>query len=115
MYESLTSFIPVLATDSYGEWIVDKENDGTPEHPIQWPFVNYGEAVVHLEKEIYRFDKEHPDFDLKRYNSSYSNAPFVLWRRYKKRATTALTAAPPPACTTKQPHTVELMMIMDIS
>ena len=30
MYESLTSFIPVLATDSYGEWIVDKENDGTP-------------------------------------------------------------------------------------
>lgn len=78
MYESLTSFIPVLATDSYGEWIVDKENDGTPEHPIQWPFVNYGETVVNLEKEIYHFDEEHPDFGLKRYGDIL-NASGIEW------------------------------------
>ncbi len=78
MYEALTMFIPVLATDSYGEWIVDKENDGTPENSIQWPFVNYGEAVVKLEKEIYRFDEEHPDFGLKRYGDIL-NASGIEW------------------------------------
>lgn len=68
MYESLTALIPALKTDNFGEWIVDRENDGTPEHPIQFPFVNYGEAVQGLEKEIYAFEKQHPDFGLKRYN-----------------------------------------------
>lgn len=67
MYENLTGLIPALRTDDFGEWIIDKENDGTPEHPLQFPFVNYGEAVRKLEKEIYRFDDEHPEFGLKRY------------------------------------------------
>lgn len=78
MYESLTTLIPVLATDNFGEWIIDKENDGTPEHPIQWPFVNYGDAVVNLEKEIYRFYDEHPDFGLKRYGDIL-NAGGIEW------------------------------------
>jgi hypothetical protein len=47
--------------------IIDKENNGTPEHPIQFPFVNYGEVVRKLEEEIYRFDDEYPEFGLKRY------------------------------------------------
>lgn len=33
MYESLTTLIPVLATDNYEEWIIDEENDGTGEIP----------------------------------------------------------------------------------
>lgn len=33
MYEALTTFIPALVTDNIGEWIIDKENDGTAEHP----------------------------------------------------------------------------------
>lgn len=78
MYEELTALLPSLATDNYGEWVIDKENDGTPEHPIQWPFVNYGEAVYKLEKEIYRFDKEHPDFGLKRYGEIL-NASGIEW------------------------------------
>ena len=41
---------------------------GTPEHPIQFSFGNYGEAVQGLEKEIYAFEKQHPDFVLNRYN-----------------------------------------------
>ena len=78
MYESLTTLIPVLATDNFGEWIIDKEHDGTPEHPIQWPFVNYAQAVRKLEEEIYRFDEEHPDFGLKRYGDIL-NASGIEW------------------------------------
>ena len=33
----LTKYIPMIQTDSFGEWVIDKENDGTPEHPIQMP------------------------------------------------------------------------------
>lgn len=78
MYESLTTLIPVLATDNFGEWIIDKENDGTPDPPIQWPFVNYGEAVRKLEEEIYRFDEEYPEFGLKRYGDIL-NASGIEW------------------------------------
>lgn len=78
MYESLTALIPVLKTDNFGEWIVDKENDGTPEHPIPFPFVNYGEVVRELEKEIYAFEEQHPDFGLKRY-SDILNENGIEW------------------------------------
>lgn len=78
MYESLTALIPMLKKDNFGEWIVDKENDGTPEHPIQFPFVNYGEAVRELEKEIYEFEKQHPDFGLNRY-SDILNENGIEW------------------------------------
>lgn len=79
MYEKLTELIPVLKTDDFGEWIIDKENDGTTEHPIQFPFVNYGEAVQKLEEEIYRFDDSHPEFGLKGYGEIL-NASGIEWR-----------------------------------
>ena len=41
MYEKLTSLLEDIKTDSIGQWIVDKENDGSLEHPIQMPFVHY--------------------------------------------------------------------------
>ena len=41
MYEKLTSLLEDIKTDSIGKWIVDKENDGSLEHPIQMPFVHY--------------------------------------------------------------------------
>lgn len=86
MYESLTTLIPVLSADNYGEWIIDKENDGTLEHPIQWPFVNYGEAVRKLEDEIYRFDEEHPDFGLKRYGDILNTSGIEWGTESMKRA-----------------------------
>ena len=67
MYVQLTALLPALQSDNYGEWIIDRENDGTPEHPIQFPFVNYGEVVRKLEEEIYHFEQDHPDFGLNRY------------------------------------------------
>ena len=45
MYESLTALLNEIKTDSIGEWIVDKENDGSLEHPIQMPFVDYSETI----------------------------------------------------------------------
>ena len=67
MYESLTSLLPKLHGAEYGEWIIDKENDGSPEHPIQFPFVVYGRAVADLENAIYRFIDEHKEMELTRY------------------------------------------------
>lgn len=37
-FESLTKYLSQLSDDSFGTWIVDRENDGTPEHPIQMPY-----------------------------------------------------------------------------
>lgn len=44
-FGSLTKYIPELKNDEFGEWIVDKENDGTPEHPKQMPYVIYSKKV----------------------------------------------------------------------
>ena len=37
-FDILIKYIPIIQADSIGEWVIDKENDGTPEHPIQMPF-----------------------------------------------------------------------------
>ena len=45
MFEELVGLIDKIKDDSIGEWIVDKENDGTLEHPMQMPFVVYSSAL----------------------------------------------------------------------
>ena len=60
MYESLTSLLPKLQGAKYGDWIIDKENDGSPEHPKQLPFVAYDRVVTDLETAIYRISKKRP-------------------------------------------------------
>ncbi len=40
-FDILVKYIPMIQADSIGKWVVDKENDGTPEHPIQMPIVDY--------------------------------------------------------------------------
>ncbi|OON87417.1 hypothetical protein BXO88_03845 [Oribacterium sp. C9] len=66
-YDDLIRFIPALKNDDFGKWIVDHKNDGTPEHPIQFPFVSYSACVRELEHAIYEFDKNNPDMDLHNY------------------------------------------------
>ena len=68
-YEDLTRFIPAIEDDGFGKWIVDHENDGTPEHPIQFPFVNYSECIREFEHAVYKFDKSHPDMELHNYGA----------------------------------------------
>lgn len=57
-YSVLTKYINLLKNDNAGEWIVDKENDGSAERPIQLPFVIYSITVDKLADDIYKFAKE---------------------------------------------------------
>ena len=41
MFEKLVNLLDNIKDDSIGEWVVDTENDGTSEHPIQMPYVAY--------------------------------------------------------------------------
>ena len=61
MYEKLTVFLPKLQNDQFGHWYTDKENDGSAEHPIHLPFVNYGGVVCELEEAVYSFVDAHEE------------------------------------------------------
>lgn len=68
MFEALTSLLPALqGKDELGQWIVDRENDGTLEHPIQVPFVNYSQSVLDFEKALYGIVDTHPELELTKY------------------------------------------------
>lgn len=67
IFESLTKYLSQLDKDPIGTWIIDRENDGTPEHPIHMPFVNYSEMVHHFINDVYRFNDNNKDFGLNRY------------------------------------------------
>ena len=66
-FENIIKYLPLLEDDNIGTWIIDRENDGTPEHPIQMPFVNYSEMVHDFIKDVYDFEEKNKDFELTRY------------------------------------------------
>ena len=66
-FQSLTKYISLISKDDIGTWVIDRENDGTLEHPIHFPFVNYSEMVDQFVEDVYSFCDEHPEFGLNRY------------------------------------------------
>jgi hypothetical protein len=69
MYESLTRYLPEFEKgDKYGEWVVDRESKGTPDDPIQMPYVDFGPVMNGVYDAVYAFVDEHPEFELTRYN-----------------------------------------------
>lgn len=66
-FESLTKYIQQLKDDKFGDWVIDRENDGTPEHPIHMPFVNYSDNVDFFREDVWRFMEENEDMELNRY------------------------------------------------
>ena len=68
-FESLTKYLPQLSDDTFGTWIIDRENDGTPEHPIQMPYVHYTEMVDHFVHDVYAFMEANEEFE--------NNFPFI--------------------------------------
>lgn len=68
MFEKMVNLLDKIKDDSIGEWVVDKENDGTNEHPIQMPYVAYSNVVHEFEGLVYHFERSHPEFELNRYN-----------------------------------------------
>lgn len=67
-FKILTNYIPMLQVDDIGEWVIDKENDGTAEHPIQMPFVNYSETVRRFIEDVYTLAEQHQEMELTRYS-----------------------------------------------
>ena len=74
MFQELTGFIERLDSEEYGNWVIDKENDGSPEHPIQMPYVNYGREAIAFEDAVYKFVDEHPEYDMKNYREILEKA-----------------------------------------
>lgn len=66
-FTELTKYLPLLEDDNIGSWIIDRKNDGTLEHPIQMPFVNYSEMVHRFIDDVYDFSDNNKDFELTRY------------------------------------------------
>lgn len=66
-YDNLIKYLPALEDDNFGDWILDRENDGTPEHPIQMPFVSYSAMVHQFIEDVYAFVDENKDFELNHY------------------------------------------------
>ena len=80
-YSALTKYINLLKNDNAGEWICDKENDGSSERPIQLPFVNYSIVVQKLEDDIYKFAKESDEIVPSKY-ADILNANGIEWNYY---------------------------------
>ena len=68
MYESLIKYLMGLASDEKGTWIINKENDGTPEHPLQMPYVNYSRMVRDFTDDVYSFVESHEEMGLNHYS-----------------------------------------------
>ena len=69
-YDELTKYIPLIRNDSFGEWIIDKENDGSMEHPIHMPFVHYSSVIGALHEDIYKFCEAHLEYEHIRYKDT---------------------------------------------
>lgn len=69
-FKSLTDYIPKLQNIDTGKWYPENQDgDGRVERPLQMPVVVYQNDIRELEKEMYRFDNEHPRYGLKEYRS----------------------------------------------
>ena len=66
-FEPLTKYLIQIQGDDIGTWIIDNKNDGTIEHPIQMPFVNYSVMVHHFIDDVYEFIETHKDLELNHY------------------------------------------------
>lgn len=66
-FETLTQYLSQLGDDSIGTWIIDRENDGLPEHPIQFPFVNYSRLVDNFIDDVMRVVDRHEEMQLTHY------------------------------------------------
>lgn len=77
-FGSLTKYIPELKNDEFGEWIVDKENDGTPEHLKQMPYVIYSKKIHAFIDDFHQILGLNKDMGLDRY-SAILEANCIKW------------------------------------
>ena len=70
IFEALTDYILQMQPNTYGEWNIDKENDGSKEHPIQMPFVDYSETIKNFIHTLYEFCESHPEYEHTNYHAT---------------------------------------------
>lgn len=64
----LTKYINELEeAEVFGEWVVDRKNDGSTERPIQFPFVNFSGVSDMFVDDFYKFTESHPEYELQQY------------------------------------------------
>lgn len=78
-FEILTNYIPKLEGNHFGKWVVDKENDGSSEHPIHMPYVDYSAIVTDFLHDFYKFEKDNNEMKLK-YYKDILNENNIDWR-----------------------------------
>ena len=66
-FDRLTTYIQLIDCDEIGHWHIDRENDGTPEHPIQFPFVVFSEMVSRFIDDVYAVVDAFPEWELNHY------------------------------------------------
>ena len=66
-FEKLTQYISQSDNDEIGRWQIDRENDGTLEHPIQFPFVIYSEMINNFVHDVYALIDQYPEWELNHY------------------------------------------------
>lgn len=58
-FSRITKYIPLLEkTEHFGEWVVDRENDGSEAHPMHMPFFHHGDLMRNIIDEVYALDCE---------------------------------------------------------
>lgn len=68
MYKSLTDFIPNLIDIEFGTWEPKVQSgDGSLENPFQMPYMVFDEVVEKFIQEVYRFEENHPEYELCQY------------------------------------------------
>ena len=73
-FERLTKYIPLIDQPEIGQWVVDKEKDGTMENPIRFPFVAYSELVSKFIEDVGTFVDANPDLQLTQYSEILEQA-----------------------------------------
>lgn len=64
---TLTKYISMIPSNRIGEWIIERENDGTLEQPIQMPHVDYSQIVRNFINDVYTFEENNKYMELTRY------------------------------------------------
>lgn len=67
MYESLTKYLDEFTGTEFGTWIVVDKSNGTLEHPLQFPFVNYSSVIMNFIEDVHSFVYKHEEMGLRNY------------------------------------------------
>ena len=67
LFATLTRFLPLLQNDEKGEVVIDRENDGSPEHPIHFPYIVYSDTVEQFSTAVYETIRDSGLFEMRDY------------------------------------------------